>query len=165
MNAQPAQRSSTVVMRAIAIGAVVGIGLLIGAGVIAEGDAAGHVRYHALSALVVLAIAALIARRAAGSGPAMAPAIGLWVFAAAQLVESVGGAGFDAANEQRNSLAVIHDLGMVLTLVGLIAAVVGIALGGWQALDRRRVPRTFAVGGGAAILGVGLLVVKTLVGL
>jgi hypothetical protein len=54
---------------------------------------------------------------------------------------------------------------MVLTLVGLIAAVVGIAIGGWQALDRRRVPRTFAVGGGAAILGVGLLVVKTLVGL
>jgi hypothetical protein len=155
---------STIVMWAIAISAVVGVALLVGADVIADGAAAGHVRSHALSAVVVLAVAALIARRAAGSRPAVAPAIGLWLFAAAQLVEGVGGAGFVAANQTRNSLAVIHDLGIALTSVGLVAAVVGIAIGGWQALAHRRVPPIVAVGGSAAILGAGLFLVKTLVG-
>jgi hypothetical protein len=156
---------STFVTRAIAIAAVAGVGLLVGADVIADGEAAGHVRLHAASALIVIALAMLLARRADGSARSMAPAVGLWLFAAAQLVEAVGGAGFDAANANRNSLAVIHDLGMALTVPGLVAAVVGIAIGIHDALARRGVSRGVALGGGVAILGLGLFAVKTLIGL
>lgn len=164
MNEHPARSSSTIVTRSIALAAAVGVGLLIGADVFADGEAAGHVRYHALIALVVLAVAILPARRAEGSGRAIAPAIGLWLLAAAQLVEAVGGAGFDAANETRNGIAWIHDLGLGLTVLGLVAAVVGIAVGIRDALARRGVPRGIAFGGGAAILGLGLFVVKSLIG-
>jgi hypothetical protein len=160
----PARSWPRIVTRSIAIAAAVGVGLLVGADVFADGDAAGHVRYHASIALVVLAMAILPARRAEGSARAMAPAIGLWLFAAAQLVEAVGGAGFDAANETRNGIAWIHDLGLGLTALGLVAAVVGIAVGIRDALARRGVPRGIAFGGGAAVVGVGLFVVKTLIG-
>jgi len=164
VNEHPARSSSAIVTRSIALAAAVGVGLLVGADVFADGKAAGHVRYHALIALVVLVMAILPARRAESSGRAMAPAIGLWLFAAAQLVEAVGGAGFDAANETRNGLALIHDLGLGLTALGLVAAILGIAVGIQDALAHRGVPRGIALGGGAAILGLGLFVVKTLIG-
>jgi hypothetical protein len=162
VNEHHARSWSTIVTRSIAVAAAVGVGLLLGADVFADGDAAGHVRYHASIALVVLAMAILPARHAEGSARAMAPAIGLWLFA--QLVEAVGGAGFDAANETRNGIAWIHDLGLGLTGLGLVAAVVGIAVGIQGGLARRGVPRGIAFGGGAAILGVGLFVIKTLIG-
>ena len=165
MNEHPSRSWSTIVTRSIAAAAAVGVGLIVGADVFADGDAAGHVRYHASIALVVLAIAILPARRAEGSARAMAPPIGLWLFAFAQLVEAVGGAGFDAANDTRNGIAWIHDLGLGLTGLGLVAAVVGIAIGIQGALARRGVQRGIAFGGGAAVLGVGLFVVKTLIGI
>jgi hypothetical protein len=152
-------------MTAMAIAVMIAIGLLVGADVFADGDAAGHVRYHALSALVVLAIAVLAARRAGVGGRAAAPAIGLWVFAAAQLVEAVGGAGFNADNETRNELAVIHDLGLGVSAIGLVAAVLGISIGIGDALANRGASRGITVGGGAVILGLGLFAVKTLIGM
>jgi hypothetical protein len=164
VNEHPARSWSTIVTRSIAAAAAVGVGLLIGADVFADGDAAGHVRYHALIALVVLAMAIVPARRAEGSARSVAPAIGLLLFAAAQLVEAVGGAGFDAANETRNGIGWIHDLGLGLTGLALVAAVFGIAVGIRDALARRGVPRGIATGAGTGILGLGLFVVKTLIG-
>jgi hypothetical protein len=156
---------STIATRGIAIAAAAAVGLLVVADVIADGSAAGHVRFHALTALVVLAIAVLPARLSDGSARGTAPAVGLWLLAAAQLVESVGGAGFDAANATRNGLAVIHDLGMGLTAFGMVAAVVGIAIGVRDALARRGVQSGFALGGAVAFLALGLVAIKTLIGL
>jgi len=156
---------STAVTWAIAIAATVGVGLLVGADVIADGSAAGHVRYHALIALVVLAVAVLPARRSDGSARGVAPALGLWLLATAQLVEAVGGAGYDAANASRNSLAVFHDVGLGLTGIGLVAAVIGISIGVRDALARRGVQSGIALGGGVAFLALGLVAIKTLIGL
>jgi hypothetical protein len=156
---------STIVTWAIAIAATVGIGLLVGADVIADGVAASHVRYHALIALAVLATAVLPARRSDGSARGAAPALGLWLLAAAQVVEGVGGAGYDAANATRNGLAVIHDLGLGLTGLGLVAAVFGTAIGVRDALARRGVNGGIALGSGVAFLTVGLVAIKTLTGL
>ena len=164
MNEHPAPSPSAIVTRGTAVAAAVGLGLLVGADVIAKGQAAGHVRYHALTALVVLAIALVPARRAGDSWRTMAPSIGLWLLAFAQLVEAVGGAGFDAANETRNGLAVIHDLGIGLTSFGLVAAILGIAVGIWDGLIGRGIPRGIAVGGGVAILVLGAFAVKMLIG-
>jgi hypothetical protein len=164
MNEHPAPSPSAIVTRWTAVAAVVGVGLLVGADVIANGQAAGHVRYHALIALVVLAIAVVSARRAGDSWRAFAPSIGLWLLAFAQLVEAVGGAGFDADNETRNGLAVIHDLGIGLTSLGLVAVILGIAVGIWDALARRGIPRGIAVGGGMAVLVLGAFAVKMLIG-
>jgi hypothetical protein len=160
----PARSWSTIVTRSIAVAATVSVGLIVGADAFADGDAAGHVRSHASIALVVLGMTILVARRAEGSARSMAPAIGLWMLAAAQLVEAAGGAGFDAANETRNGIAWIHDLGLTLTAVGLCAAVLGIAVGLRDSLARRGVPPGIASSGGVMILGLGLFVVKTLIG-
>ena len=164
MNEHPAPSPSAILTRGIAVAAAVGVALLVGADVIAKGQAAGHVRYHALIALVVLAIAAVLARRQGDSWRPMAPSIGLGFLAFAQLVEAVGGAGFDAANETRNGLAVIHDLGIGLTGLGLVAMILGIAVGIWDALARRGIPSRIAVGGGVAILVLGGFAVKMLIG-
>jgi hypothetical protein len=152
-------------IRAIAIAAVLGTGILAGADAIAGGDAAGHVRYHAMVGLAALAVAVLPAWRARGSRRAAAPAIGLLLLAAAQLVEAVGGAGFDADNATRNDLAAIHDLGLGLTEIGLVAAVLGIAIGIRDMLAGRGVPNGIALGASVGFGGVGLLMVKTLIGL
>lgn len=165
MSEHRARSWSTITTWAIAVAATFGVALLVGADVIADGSAAGHVRYHALTALAVLAIAVLPARRSDGSARGAAPAIGLWLLAAAQLIEAMGGAGYDAANATRNDLAVIHDLGMALTLFGLIAAVVGMAIGVRDALARRGVQSGLALGGGVAVLALGLVAIKTLIGL
>lgn len=164
MSEYRARSWSTIVTWAIAIAATVGVGLLVGADVIADGDAASHVRYHALIALVVLAIAVPLARRSGGSPRGAAPAVGLWIFTAAQLVEAVGGAGYDAANATRNDLAVIHDFGIGLSALGLVAAVFGIAIGIMDALARRGVQSGIALGGGVAFLALGLVVIRTLIG-
>ena len=164
MNESPAPSPSAIVTRGTAVAAAVGVVLFVGADMIAKGQAAGHVRYHAVIALVVLGIALVPARRAGDSWRAMAPSIGLWVLAFAQIVEAVGGAGFDAANETRNGLAVIHDLGIGLTALGLVAVILGIAVGIWDALARRGIPRRIAVGGGVAILALGAFAVKMLIG-
>jgi hypothetical protein len=164
MNEHLAPSPSAIVTRGTAVAAAVGIALLVSADVIAKGQAAGHVRYHALIAMVVLGIAIVPARRAVDSWRAMTPSIGLWLLTVAQLVEAVGGAGFDAANETRNGLAVIHDLGIGLTSFGLVAAILGIAVGIWDALARRGIPRGIAVGGGVAILVLGAFAIKMLIG-
>jgi hypothetical protein len=164
MNEHPAPSPSAIVARGTAVAAAVGIALLVGADVIAKGQAAGHVRYHAVVALVVLAISVVLARRAGDSWRPMGPSMGLGLLAFAQLVEAVGGAGFDAANETRNGLAVIHDLGIGLTSLGIVAAILGIAVGIWDALARRGIPRGIAVGGGVAILVLGAFAVKMLIG-
>jgi hypothetical protein len=164
MNEHLAPSPSAIVTRGTAVAAAVGIALLVSADVIAKGQAAGHVRYHALIAMVVLGIAIVPARRAVDSWRAMTPSIGLWLLTVAQLVEAVGGAGCDAANETRNGLGVIQDLGIGLTSFGLVAAILGIAVGIWDALARRGIPRGIAVGGGVAILVLGAFAIKMLIG-
>lgn len=152
-------------VRLIAITAGLGAGLLAGAAAIAGGDAVGHVRYHALVGLATLAVAVLPAWRAHGSRRAAAPAIGLWLLAVAQLVEALGGAGFERDNATRTDLAVIHDFGLGLTVFGLVAAVLGIAIGIRDVLAGRGVPDGIALGASIAFGGLGLLTVKTLIGL
>ena len=155
---------SKIVLRVLGAAVIAAVALLIGADVIARGGAAGHVRLHALVALVVAAPAVALAWRGAPAGFTSAPALGLLTLTLAQLVEGVGGAGFDANNDTRNGLAVIHDLGLALTPIGLLAAVTGIAIGVWAGARRRfRAPVAVLVVG--AIVLIGLLGIKTLIGI
>jgi hypothetical protein len=104
----------TILLIALAAATAMASVLVLGADVIAAGEAAGHVRYHAIVAIVVAGLGSALAWRGARTDQLSAPAIGLLALAIAQLVEGVGGAGFDARNETRNGLAVVDDQGLVL---------------------------------------------------
>ncbi len=141
--------------------------LLIAANMFADGGAADHLRVHAVMALVLLAVAGLIAWRWPSAGiPTVAPAVGLVLFGGAQLLEAVGAAGFAADNDtRRSSLAELHDVGLAVSPIGMVAAVVGVGIGVGVALWRRGVPRWVAFAAMTALIGPGLVVIKTLVGL
>ena len=143
---------------------IASLALTLGADVIAKGEAAGHVRFHALSVLVVAGVGAGLAWRGVRGAWISAPALGLLALVIAQLVEAVGGAGFDAHNDARNGLAVVHDLGLALTPIGLAAAVAGIAIGVWTGARKQfSTPAAVAIAA-AAVVG-GLLGIKILIGI
>jgi hypothetical protein len=105
--------------------------------------AVGHAQVHAIFALVVLLPALALASRR-GSRPTIAskaPIVGLATVAVAQLVESVGALGYGPDNDLRaNGLVALHDIGLAITPLGLIAALAGITVG-IGVLVRRRTGR------------------------
>lgn len=122
---------------------IAGIGLtalalvaLIVALVVATGEARDHAFGHLIIGIAVLALFAALAlpwHPAAGSSAAMLRGVVLVLLALGtfgSFVESLGGAGYDAANAERRiaSLAVLHDVGLVFG-VFIIAAPLGVLTG------------------------------------
>ena len=138
-----------------------GIARLIGAG-----ESAGHATLHALTALPLLAIGGLILVRWPDAGLTVrAPALGFAALATSQLVESFGAYGFEADNDTRNGFAVVHDLGLALTPLGLLAAVIGVGLGlGALSMRRRGLARGAGLAATVGVVAASLLGMKVLIG-
>jgi hypothetical protein len=119
---------------AVAAGVMFVVGALVQAVV-----AGGHGQFHALFASVFLVPALVLAVRRPRGGSASGPAIiGLTIAALTQLVEGVGGFGYGPDNDGRvNVLAQVHDLGLLLAPVGLVAAAAGITVGVAQRIRPR----------------------------
>jgi hypothetical protein len=133
------------------------VGALVQAWVAGE-----HGQFHALFASTFLVPALMLAIRRPRGGPASTPAIiGLTVAAMSQLLEGIGGFGYGPGNESRvNALAQLHDLGVMLTPVGLVAGALGLTLAVAQLL-RPRLGRWPAVILATAVMaGLGLLIAK-----
>lgn len=62
---------SAIVLWALAASAVIGTALVVGADFFTHSEAAGHVRLHALVALVLTGVALALGRRAARTGRTM----------------------------------------------------------------------------------------------
>lgn len=121
--------------------------------------AGDHGQYHALFAAVFLAPALVLAiRRPRGGAASSAPIIGLTIGAVSQLVEGIGGFGYDPGNSDRvNALAQVHDLGVMVAPIGMIAAAMGVTLGVAQLIRPRfgtgpALLLAVAVMGGLAVL-------------
>jgi len=160
---------SSITARIVAIGFVLALTQLLVAEVVAEGGATGHAWFHVLFfALPALAGAAGIMVLWPNAGLASRiPVIGLLALAAAQLIESVGAMGFDADNDARvRGIVVLHDLGLGLSAIGMIAAILGLAVGIGIASWRLRGRRAW-LGLAATLVGLagGLVLVLTLTGM
>jgi hypothetical protein len=150
-----------VVMGAIAL-AQLGLAPVIGAG-----ESAGHATLHAVTALPLLGIAGLILVRWPDAGLTVrAPALGFTALASSQIVESFGAYGFEADNATRNGFAVVHDLGLALTPLGLLAAIIGVGLGlGALSMRRRGLARGAGLAATVGVVAALLLGVKVVIGL
>ena len=155
------------VARLVSVGLVLGLAQLVLAGLFAEGEAAGHARYHALFAVPLLvAGGALVARWPDAGLGSRAPALGLATFAAAQLIESLGAFGYDALNDRRiNGFAEVHDVGMGASALGLVLALLGVGVGLVVAANRLRgSARTVGLVVSVGTLVGGFFLVKTMIG-
>lgn len=142
--------------------AVVVIGSLAG-----EGAGGGHAVLHATTSAVLFGLGLVIlVRRPRATLANRAPVIGLAAFGIGTLVEAIGAFGF--VGDERTDLAIVHDLGLGLTQLGMIAAIAGGAIG-LRALARRALPSGRLGGAVATTIGVvvflgGMTVFATLVG-
>ena len=130
--------------------------------------AVGHAQYHAIFAIVALLPALVIAlRRGAQSTVASAaPIVGLATLALTQLVESVGGLGYGPDNDGRvNGLVAFHDIGLAITPIGLVAALVGIVVGVGVLIGRRSRRPALAAAAAVLILVAGGIGVAKLIGM
>lgn len=127
-----------------------------------------HAQYHAILALATLLPALLIAVRR-GAQPTVvstAPIVGLAILAVTQLVESVGGLGYGPDNDTRvNGLAAFHDIGVGITPIGLVAALVGVVVGVGVLAGRRSGRPGLAAGLSALVLVIGGIGVAKLIGM
>lgn len=123
----------------VAVPAAGAIAMLIVGGLVQSWIAGEHGQFHALFASAFLAPALVLASRGPRGGTASTPAIlGLAIAALSQLVEGVGGFGYGPGNVDRvNGLAGVHDLGVILAPIGLIAAALGITLSAAQLIRPR----------------------------
>ena len=125
-------------IRVVAIG-LAGLGLVavLVAIFVAIGEARGHAVLHLLTGLICLGLFAALAflwHPRVGTGPAMFRGLVLTLLAAASVssfVESLGGAGYDAANAGRRieSLTVLHDIAVPLAALTLLAVPLGVLTG------------------------------------
>jgi hypothetical protein len=105
------------------------------AATVAVGEAVGHAVSHLVAGLACLAIyvgLAALWHPQAGSGKASFRGMALLVLAIGgfgSFVESLGGAGYDAANLERRipTLASLHGVGVLLAPVALVAVPIGLA--------------------------------------
>jgi hypothetical protein len=105
------------------------------AATVAVGEAVGHAVSHLVTGLACLAIyvgLAALWHPQPGSGKASFRGMALLVLAIGgfgSFVESLGGAGYDAANLERRipTLASLHDVGVLLAPVALLAVPIGLA--------------------------------------
>jgi hypothetical protein len=144
---------------AVAATAIAAVVMLVVGQIAKPWVAGGHGQFHAIFALFFLVPALALSRRRRGVEPLSVPvALGFTILALTQLVEGVGGFGYGPGNDERvNALAQIHDLGLALAPIGLLAGVLGLTVGIAQRLRGR-------LGTGpalvlTAVVLVGLLVV------
>lgn len=130
--------------------------------------AVGHAQYHAILALGVL-VPALVIALGRGDQPTIAstaPIVGLATFALTQLVESIGGLGYGPDNDGRvNGLVAFHDLGLAITPIGLVAALVGATAGVAVLVGRRSGRPALAAALAVLLLVVGGVGVAKLIGI
>jgi hypothetical protein len=153
--------------RLVAAALLTTIGLLAASVLVGAGSAAGHAQFHAILALAALLPAGiLVARTDHPTVASRAPAIGLWLLAATQLIEGLGALGYGADGYTRaNGLVALHDLGLGLAPIGLIGAAVGVAAG-IGALVGRRTGRPRVAAAVTVLAGlVGLVGVAKMIGL
>jgi hypothetical protein len=104
------------------------------AATVAVGEATGHATSHLVMGLACLAIyvgLAALWHPQAGSGKASFRGMALLVLtigAFGSFIESLGGAGYDAANLERRipTLASLHGVGMLFAPVALLAVPIGL---------------------------------------
>jgi hypothetical protein len=104
------------------------------AATVAVGDATGHAVGHLVVGLLCLLLfgaVALVWRPSAGSGKASARGMILLLLGAGalgSLIESLGGAGYDAANLERRimSLTWLHPIGGLFAPVAFLAIPIGV---------------------------------------
>jgi hypothetical protein len=130
--------------------------------------AVDHALYHAILATAVLLPAFVIAVRR-GTQPTVvssAPIVGLATLAVTQLVESVGGLGYGPDGDTRvNELVAFHDIGLAITPIGLVAALVGVVIGVGVLAGRRSIRPALAAGLSALLLVIGGIGVAKLIGM
>lgn len=128
--------------------------------------AGGHAQFHAATALGLAGLGLAIRLRWPASGAASSlPALGLGVLAAAWLVESLGAYGYGPDNDTRvNSFVLLHELGLILSALGMLSTVAGVAAGIVAAGRRRTGPARamlFAGAVGMSVVGLGIFVLLT----
>jgi hypothetical protein len=121
-----------------------------------------HGQFHALFAAVFLGPALVLAVRNPRGGTASTPVIvGLTIAALTQLVEGIGGFGYGPGNVDRvNALASVHDLGLAIAPLGLVAAALGITFGVAQLLRPRFGLWPGVVIAAVVLGGLGLVIAK-----
>lgn len=157
-------RYSAVVRVLVMVGGAIALALVALSFVVAPNlEDPSHPRFHAGSAMLLLGVAwlavvrgpATVARRSvAGAGLLLAVAF---------LVESVGGFGFDLHG--RNDLAIVHDLGLGATALGLLGAAILLSIAAGASVASRSSARLLPILATVASGLIGLFLVKTLVGL
>lgn len=158
----------TLVGRLLGACLLASVGLVILALLLARVASSGHAIFHASSALLVLALgAAIIARWPAAGAASLAPAVGCLLMGISQLVEGVGALGYGVdGNSRQNGLVVLHDLGLAITPIGLVAMVLGFGIAVAALAGRRRGPgRRLAVPLAVAFVIGGLVLVGKMIGL
>lgn len=146
-------------------GIAAALGWFLVANRLAEPESADHARLHAATVAVLLAVAGAIrARWPAARLASWAPALGLGLFAVGQAFEAIGAIGFDASG--RHTLAELHDVGLMVTPLGMAATVVGISTGLAAGFSRRAgAGRWVGIAAAIVVLVGGLALVKTMIGL
>ena len=122
----------------------------IAAILVAVGAAQGHAVFHLLTGLVALGLFAALAflwHPTPGSGPSMVRGLTLGLLALASFgsfVESLGGAGYDAANAERRlpALASLHGVGQYFGAFVMVGVPLGIVTGLVVLIAYLRGPRT-----------------------
>lgn len=159
--------SRTLAGRLIGGGLLASAGLVIAAQLLASMASAGHAVFHASFAIGILALGgAVISRWPAAGAASLGPAVGCLLMGISQVVEGVGALGYGVDGYSRqNSLAGLHDLGLAITPVGLVALVLGfgtsvaILAGRWQGPGRR-----LAVPVAVAFIAGGLVLIAKMIG-
>ena len=127
--------------------------------------AAGHAWFHVMFGLIGAVPAAILASNPAPARWRSIAIVGLELLTITQLVEAVGAWGFGPDNDTVVSpIKALHDIGVVISPIGLIGAVLGVALGVAVAL-RARGQSMIAIGAAGAIAVVGLVVVAKMIGM
>lgn len=145
-------------------GVLAAIGWFLVAGTLADAEAADHARLHAAMVAVLLLVAGAIRARWPSAGLASwAPTVGLLLFATGQAFEAIGAIGYDATGRQM--LAELHDVGLMVTPLGLVATVIGItiSLALWPG-RRAGAARWVGIAAAIVVLVGGLAFVKTMIG-
>ena len=130
--AGPVRGEGPVLPVAIALGGLAAVAIAV-ASTVAIGEARGHATSHLVAGLLCLALFCALAfpwRPARGTAAAAIRGLVLLLLAVAatgSFVESLGGAGYDAANQTRRiaGLARLHDV--ALPFSGLVIAAVPLA--------------------------------------
>jgi len=144
------------------------LGLVVVAEVMAQVASSGHALFHALFAIGVLGLGgAIIARWPAAGAASLAPAVGCLLMGISQLVEGIGALGYGVDGYIRqNGLVTLHDLGLAITPIGLVAMVLGFGGGATALAARWQGPgRALVVPLAVAFVVGGLALVVKMIGI